>query len=296
MLRVLKQEAYVTGGLSVTVNGERITHEKAIEPIISRVQRDRVRRALEGRQCRPGVRWTTKEALLRGLAVCGCCGASIHVQSDGQGRNLGRRYYRCSSSHASSGRKPCGLEYHRLERTDDAVWTAIVEALSDSSWLAKAAGAPKADDASWERQAAQCRKRIKLLQRSEVEAVRSHRRGDLSDAAFSIAMREGRTERETVERSLALAEETMSRTGSAAAALETLTQRVAALGGNLQSCNFAARRRIVEALVPRGDGFGFYLYDGARVEVHGVLDVSEGRTGKVINETPAPARRCRAAR
>ncbi len=149
MLRILHQEAYVTGRLTTTVLGEKITRD-AFDPIITRDLWDRVRASLTARQYRPGVRWTTKNALLRGLAKCGRCGASIHVDSDGNGRNKGRRYYRCATSHKSSGRESCGARYHALERTDEAIWSMLTKALSDSSFIAHAAApsSPRATS-SW---------------------------------------------------------------------------------------------------------------------------------------------------
>ncbi|HYS07269.1 MAG TPA: recombinase family protein [Myxococcales bacterium] len=302
-LRVLHQQSYLTGQLAVRVAGERVVHENAFTPVITRDLWDRVRASLVSRRCRPGVRWTTKEALLRGLAICGRCGASIHVQSDGNGHNKGRRYYRCSTRHASSGRESCGASYHRLERTDEAVWSALSKALADSSWLTKAATPPPPGTSSWETQAERCKKQLKELEHHEIQTARNHRRGLLSDTAYAAALREIRSDRDTCERTLKVAEDAISTAALATGALNSLKARIATLRGSLDTCDFAARRRIVEALVPHGDGFGFFLHDGGRVEMHGVLDVAgEGTgklfkgTGKLFRGSPTPARPYRAAR
>ena len=47
--------------------------ENFSDPVIAQ----RVHAALVARRYRPGVRHTTKEALLRGLGLCGRCGASL---------------------------------------------------------------------------------------------------------------------------------------------------------------------------------------------------------------------------
>ena len=216
--------------------------------------------------------------------------------SDGYGHKKGRRYYRCSSTHASSGREPCGASYHRLERTDEAVWSALSKALSDSSWLTRAAAPSRSGTSSWETQAEHCKKQLKGLERHEIQTARNHRRGLLSDAAYVAALREIQSDRETCQRTLKVAENAISTAVLAAGALDSLKARIAALRGSLDTCDFASRRRIVEALVPVGDGFGFYLHDGGRVEVHGVLDVPGQNTGKLVTGSRAPARRCRAGR
>jgi hypothetical protein len=50
--------------------------------------------------------------------------------------------------------------------------------------------------------------------------------------------------------------------------------------GLLQTYDHGQMRGLVEMLVPRGGGYGFFLHDDGRVQVKGALDRREMPTGK----------------
>jgi hypothetical protein len=308
ILRVLHQEAYLTGRLYTTVNGQRITHDHAFKPIIAQELWDRVQHSLRARQCRPGVRWTTKPALLRFLARCGRCSKTMHVHSDGRGHNKGRRYYACGAGH-----KP----WHRLEPTDEQAWSMLVEAFSDPSQLLKATGLAAAPIGAFngKSQVASCKAKLKALLAHEIETVGLRRRGKLSAAAYEVELRNIKTDRATLEGSLKVAESAITQAAIATSAIDSILNlmreerdRVLALiekanaqeavgmrRALFQTYTFEQQRRLVEMLVPRGvDDCGFFLHDHG-VEIKGVAELSDA-CANMIRGDPGPARQCRAAK
>jgi DNA invertase Pin-like site-specific DNA recombinase len=300
VLSVLRKPSYVSGALGVKVGGEQITHREAFEPFIPRGLAERVRLALEARRCRPGGRRTTKPALLRGLAICGRCGASVHVVSERASRP-GLRYYRCASLHADSPDaarlKPCGAPWHKLEQVDEQVWAQLAATLTDKALLAKAVALTPSTTGTFEgeAQAASCREELKDLARREKKLVNDYLDKHLGDAAYDAARSKIETRRATLQNSLKVAEDALARSAVATDAADAILNLMreeqdrvlgmiekadaptaAGMRRNLlQTYDFDQRRRTVELLMPRGVGLGFYLRDSGRVEIRGVLEVPD---------------------
>jgi len=311
VLRVLHHETYVTGQLTATIGGgEAIPYEQTVAQIIPRDLWERVRAQLAGRHTRPSGPWTTLEALLRGLAYCGRCGKSIHVSSGGAGEGYLR--YRCSSAHSTSSVPHCGASWQEVKPTDAKVWEQLSKTLTDQTLLAKATALLPSKDGTFdgEAQAARCKEKLKALQHREQKILRAFKNGLVSDEAFEVAAREIKSDRETLERTLKLAQDAVAQAAIASdaadailnlmrdeqdrvlALIEEEADPLAAAGMRrslLQTYDFAQQRRLVEKVVPRGGGYGFYLNDDGTADLKGVFD----RPGQVPSGKGKLTRSCR---
>jgi hypothetical protein len=201
----------------------------------------------------------------------------------------------------------CGALWHRVEPTDAKVWAQLATTLTDKTLLAQATALLPAKDgtSSWESQAANCKKLLKELLAHETLILRDHRRGKISDEAYERERDAIGSDRDTHEQSLKVAEHALARSAVATDATDAILNlmrdeqaRVLALVGKangpeaagmrrnlLQTYDFQQKRRLVEMLVPRGDGYGFFLQDDGSVQVKGALDP----TGKLIRRSAPSA-------
>ena len=266
---------------STTYRGEFVVFKKdtqsttiKVPPIVDAETWERTQSALKRRKSE--TRWKhDRKYLLSGVARCGVCGYAMWVVNARPHRHGQHAYYRCSSSNSWRKMKmagPCGNRHHRVDLTDDHVWTKLAEVLRDPTLLADACALGQTPGGvDWESQAEAVRRKLAELERHEVEVLKRHRRGLVSSAAFDRELGEIGRERKLAERNLKLAEERLADAGSRTRLVRNIEAQAKTLASKLEGATFEQRRALIQLLMPIEHGcFVKFLKDGS-IEIQGIL-------------------------
>jgi dihydrofolate reductase len=119
-----------------------------------------------------------------------------------------------------------------------------------------------------------------VLVRYRVQKVlpRQQAEGLITDDAFQRILRERAEKRRNVEQILQQARRRLADREGVRRAARSLAERMQSIAANLETAPFAARRAILEAVVPDAKGFGVYVGPGHVVQIRGALDVSAEST------------------
>lgn len=229
-----------------------------------------------------GLRRTKHVYLLEGLAVCGACGAPMHIRSMTTGR-FGPRppAYVCSRRKLKRrGVDRCAAAIAKIAEVDARVWDSICRELEDDELLAHIAaerGRRVADHTAWERDVADYGRRLTRLAKHEAAVLSRARSGAISEEAMDVELAAMRKERDalrsqlaTAERGLAAAENGNERLGDVVAVWKRLRLR-------LSNAAPADRLEIVRALVDRGGA----VFAGDRVKLTLLVPTAEVAASRV---------------
>ncbi len=265
--KLIRNPAY-TGHTEFHVGGD--TFPITVPAIITPELAARAQAGLRGRKGRPSGRPAVIEALCRGLARCGTCGAPVYVASRDATRT---RYYECSSR---THRRSCGNIRFYLPDVDAAVWAALRAKLQESDVLSKACETADsaANPASFDVQIATCEKKLAALERKAVGVVDLRADGLISEQKAKDELDRIRRERANTSAMMASAREARSHATEHQARLGTLAERLDQLRAALDSPDFATRRAIVQAIVPAEPDFGIILHANRRIEIRGAISTN----------------------
>lgn len=236
----------------------------ALPVIIDRALFDAVQAGLETRRTSAG-RPGSRDVLCRSLAFCGVCGRTMHVSS-----RRGGGLYQCAS--VRDGVR-CGNSTLMADAVDRLVWESIAEKLRQPD-LVEAATRPQASDdteGTWHQQIAASERKLDRIEKQTLAIVEARAVGDLSDAIAGGRLDELRRQRLAVEREIGEARAAVSRLTARRVDHAALSERVETLRGALDAAAFGTRRALVEAVVPRRDGYGISLGPEGRIVIKGAL-------------------------
>jgi hypothetical protein len=235
----------------------------AVPPIVDEDlwQRAQAHLAINGRR---GLRKTRHEYLLEGLAICGSCGMSMGIRSAFVSRRDGRgdpAAYRCQGRRSFRlGDAPCGAPLVRVADADVRVWEAIRRELEDPGLAAEIASARDgraSDHDAWRADAEAHRAHLARLDEVEAAILERFERGLIGEAGLDRELQRLAGKRASLRAQLATVEHAQASTAGAHARLEAAERTLERLRGALGEADFAARRRLVVDLIPRG-GVTFY--------------------------------------
>ncbi len=271
--KILRHPAY-RGEYRQTFGGQSFTAK--VPAIISAEQWNEVQRGLTARQNIPIKERYSFDALCRGLGRCGVCGAGMHVFT--KARKY--RYYYCASQHTQFRGARCEHRNgHRSADVDAAVWALLREKIENSTLIEEAASQAERDDGgkSWAKQKVQAEVKLSKLAAHEVEVLRLRSDEKLSEGACRLRLSEIARQRENLKATVEVAERAMAQDAALRSTARTLAERIDVLRGQIGSASFAARRALLEALVPKAPGFGLIFHEDGRVEIRGALAFEDGQ-------------------
>lgn len=208
------------------------------------------------------------DALLRKIATCGVCGATMHVHVGGRaGAPL--VYYRCARSKApAGGGDPCiARTYHPTAEVDAAIVAALERAVRHPRRLARAA-ATTPETSTAEQDARTARRELERLDRREENLIRMRSEGEVRDEMFRRQSGEIAQRRADAETRLAAAESILD---AAQAAQDRARSVVASVEGLTSKARRATRqdwRRLLETLFPRQPGTWLRIHPDGRLETN----------------------------
>lgn len=280
----LRDTAY-RGEKVYTLGGE--SFAMTVPAIIDRRVWDAVQAALTRRNRVPVRGEYTHPALLRQRAVCGKCGAPLHVDCS-QNREAYRKRYKCSSK--ARGAK-CGALTHQIAAVDGALWSAVSQALRDPKWLERAIQHQRTKSArgEWESQIKSCEKKLAEIAKAE-QSVLGFLADGLSESACRERLQVLAKQRDTAQRSLDLAERALASRHEEHEAMARMEAEMARLREKLGSDDFAVRDSVIAALTPL-DGPLATIHDDGTIELHGILSFDSATPAAHGGELSAAARR-----
>lgn len=257
---ILRETAYY-GTWTQRLVGE--DYACTVPAIVTRAQWDRVQAGLKERTNHHGAPGTV-DALIRGVAVCGSCGSSMHVSS-----KRDRVIYICAKAKIAQ----CENGITRAAEVDALVWSALVARLKDPDLFSDAAQETDAPSevGTWESQAKACDKRIAELNLKVDLLLERRSRGRMTEDAYRAETNKIDTQIATLERSREVARQSIASHGQRSALRESLAETVTALRGKLDAADFATRRGLVLALVPRADGYRVEVCKGGEIVIHAAI-------------------------
>jgi len=223
----------------------------------------------------------TVQALCRGRLRCGTCGAPMIVRAPRSPA------YHCRSLRRETPEPSCGSGYHRVADVDEAVWRVVREVIEQPELLAEASAGREDMLRGWRDQLAQCDRAITRVERDEHHVLDMLRDDLISADVARERLARTRTTRETAARSRETAQRALAQHEHDTAALGA---SVAQWRGVLDGADFAARRALVEAVIPAGPGYGIRVRAG-ELEVAGALPLAvAGSSDPGVCMDAAPSR------
>ncbi len=266
VLMILRHTAY-RGQLNQTLEGQ--TFETPVPAIVEETTWHHVQDALDARRSGGRREGKQRKALFRKLARCGVCGRTMYTYHS---RHYG--YYRCASSHPSTQAPRCSNRSHRIKQVDEAVWSLLVARLRDPSLLMQTAAAQDSEEDDWAAKLAAYAERQGKLESLQLEVLALRRDDLLTEGACRRRLKEIKTDLNTLESLIEVAQRAQRSQSTREAARESLVQRLQAIDGALDALDFESRRALVESIIPRLAGYGVTLYPDGHVEVVGALDIT----------------------
>jgi DNA invertase Pin-like site-specific DNA recombinase len=235
-------------------------HPIACPPVVDEMTQRRAIAAMTRGRTRSGPP-AKHSALLRKLATCGACGATMHVAVGNRKENP-ILYYRCAGVKAGT----CSARtYHPVADVDAAVSEALDRAVRHPRRLTRAATVTP-DTGPAEEDATAARREIDKLRRREEGLVRMRSQGEVRDEVFRRQSAEITRARADAETRLATAESILDASQAAQDRARGVTAAVEALGVKARRATRPDRRRLLEMLFPRAPGTWIRLHPDGRIE------------------------------
>lgn len=236
----------------------------AVPPIIDeatyRTTQERLARA--GRRGNPRVR---HERLIAGLAICDLCEAPIVSR---QARSQSGRlllYYSCSQRYPrDKERKPCRLKFQPADRVDFGTWDWVCRALDKDGELTRALEGYNADDGDLsllERDLEAAESRLRRNAKAEERILLQQSEELISEDSARRELHRLTSERGFAQREVDGLREQRRRLQARQGSTDELANALERLRAVLPTATFAARRLILELLVP-GGMFALRVNDG----------------------------------
>lgn len=257
------------GELVQRLQGE--TFESTVPAIIEPATWERAQAALGHRRKKPRHVHIKHEALCRGRAVCGVCGASMHVQGGRGGKYL---YYRCASRHKLNDLTPCSAPIHSLGPVDEAVWNALVTQLRDSDLIMEAVVGDGPSSDSWDEKLESRLARLSKLTEQEMEVLHLRAQELLSATACASRLREIARDRTTLQEQVSVAQGAIAQREAHRVLRAGIDAQLLVIRENLDAADFVTRKKLVEALVPDLPGYGVTIHSDGNIEIIGALDIA----------------------
>lgn len=209
---------------------------------------------------RRGLRRTRHDYLLEGLAVCGACGAPIHIRTQvwdarRNGRHDPAAYICRARRNFRTGGPRCEAPILYVADVDTRAWAAIRRELEDPG-LADAVARELAGQADehdrWRADADGYRAQLGRLDQVETALLERFSRGLVTEAGLDRQLEELRRRRDSLRSQLATAERAQTATEGVRERLDDAMRTLETLRGTLAAADFATRRWLVDRLVPRG--------------------------------------------
>lgn len=250
-------------------------HVIQVPPIVDAALWNRANAALDARRKGKRKRKSKRaSAITRGLVTCPCGRPMYHRQG-----KL-RAYFYCQSVHSRSKTlhlEPCEWSQQkksqRAEDVDATVWSALIDALDDPAIL-RATIAGDTDVSGYREEAERCESKLAQLTKAEVEVSKAYRRGHLSVDAWQETLRGIASDREILERTLAVARDTIESAAAAVASFEDIEAQLDTLREEAKRANHEGRRALVDAVFGAPSS-SITVYPD-RVEVTGRIPMPDG--------------------
>jgi DNA invertase Pin-like site-specific DNA recombinase len=228
--RIIIHPTYYTGELVVDKQ-----HDRRIK--VPTIVSEELWFAANKRLARDGKRGggrTFHHYLLQDLAVCGLCGAPIHLSSHG---NSSPTTYVCKRrKEPPRGSTPCTLPRRPVAAVDEALWSSFVESLSRRDLIAEATtkrSRASEDQSTWSEDLKKAEAQLARHNRAEASILARFREGRISEAAMDEELKASERARtmlerqvETTRRAAALAANAASNAKELGSMLERLRDHV----------------------------------------------------------------------
>ncbi len=267
ILGILHKPIY-KGVLIQKVKGK--VYESSLPAIVESATWEQAQEALEHRRKKPRHIHIKHRALCRGRAVCGVCGATMHVQGGRGGKYL---YYRCASRHKLNDRTPCSAPIHPLHPVDDAVWEALTRQLRDSDLMMDAATGEEAEGDSWDEKLEGHISRLSKLTEQELEVMHLRSQELLSATACATRLSEIKRDRDALQEQVGVAQRAIAQREARRLFRDSIDDRLGVIRANLDGADFETRKKLVDTLVPDLPGYGIFIHADGRIEIIGALDI-----------------------
>ena len=267
ILGTLHNKVYA-GSLTQRILGE--AFETEVPAIVDSATWERAQAALGHRRKKPRHISIKHEALCRGRAVCGVCGASMHVSGTRGGKYL---YYRCASRNKLNDLPPCSAPTHPLPPVDAAVWDALVSRLRNSDLILEAVGGDEQGADPWREKLERSVARLSKLTEQEMEVLHLRSQELLSAMACAARLGEIKRDRTTLEEQVGVAQKAIAQREAYRLLRAGIDAQLSTIRENLDAADFTTRKKLVEALVPDLPGYGITIHADGRIEIIGALDI-----------------------
>lgn len=193
-----------------------------------------------------------RPCLLRGLIFCSVCGRRLYVDE-----KHGRRYYRCPSQQAT--KQNCGGVIVQAAPAEEWAWGEVCKRLKDPAIIEQEQRARRSPaNARTKRDLQAARKRLSEIVRSQERVLARYSESD--SVPWDLVEREiqrGEREKEGIRQRIAELEAQRQQEQATATRLASLNDWCVRVAANLDTLNFAEKRKVLDVLAVRVEASGF---------------------------------------